>query len=347
MYIKDSFCISPQHTYNNEFFNNLVVEYAGNKYTCVKPNYKELININLLRRMGNANRTGVFAALSILNRNTEVDGFIVGTANGAIEQSAKFINQIFQYDEGHLTPTNFVQGTPNVVTGLLAQITNNTKYNITHVHRGLAFENCLIDALMLFKENKAKSLLVGNIEELSESNYNLEFNEGMYKMEEITSANLLESKTKGTVCGEGSAMFIFNAENINNYPRIIDVAQISYPKDDNEIRDVLQSFVNKNNLTTDDIDALVLGINGDVETDKYYYNIVDELFSDKSIYVFKNLVGEYPTVSAFATWLASNILQGKSIPKQAIFKINNPNPRTILVYNHYKGVQHGFILMST
>ena len=70
------------------------------------------------------------------------------------EDCIRFLNQIVQYDEGTLTPTNFVQSTPNAIASTIGMNLQCHGYNITHVHRGNAFENALLDALMYLDESK-------------------------------------------------------------------------------------------------------------------------------------------------------------------------------------------------
>ena len=102
--------------------------------------------MNILRRMGKAVRIGVGAALPLLDGSSNPDGILIGSANGGMEDCIKFLNQVMEYDEGRLTPTNFVQSTPNAIAAQIGLATLNKGYNITHVHRGLAFENALLDA---------------------------------------------------------------------------------------------------------------------------------------------------------------------------------------------------------
>ena len=346
MFIKDSSCISPQITFDNRFFEQKVIVYKGNKYISEEPNYKELIPFKLLRRMGRATRIGIGAGISLLQRNTEVDGIIIGTANGGLEDSIKFLNQIIKYEEGKLTPTNFIQSTPNSISGNLAIMSQNNKYNITHVHKGLAFENALLDAFLLFEEKKVNSVLVGNIEELSDYNYNIDFLSDAFKSEEITSDKLLNSQTKGTVCGEGAAMFILDAKESVNSVQIVDVEQMVYPTVD-DIQEKIIYFIERNNLLLSDIDGLVLGLNGDNRTDYYYHTTIENIFPNISVFSYKNLVGEYPSSSAFATWLASQILQKKNVPEDVKYKSVNSDIKTILVYNHFEGTQHGLILLKS
>ena len=83
---------------------------------------------------------GVGTGMKLLLTN-KVDGILIGTANGGIEDSIVFLNQIHDFEEGRLTPTNFVQSTYNAIAGMIGMITANKGYNATHVHRGQAFEN--------------------------------------------------------------------------------------------------------------------------------------------------------------------------------------------------------------
>lgn len=62
-----------------------------------------------------------------------------------------------------------------------------------------AFENALIDTYSLFWTGNAKTILVGNAEEITDFNFNIDSLAGKYKAEETTSENLLTSGTKGTI----------------------------------------------------------------------------------------------------------------------------------------------------
>lgn len=186
MYIIDSACISPQQTFDNAFFDGHVKVHEGDRYLAVEPAYGQMIPAGLLRRMGKAVRMGVGAGLPLIQKN-QVDGIILGTANGGLEDCLKFLNQIVDYHEGTLTPTNFVQSTPNAVAGNLALMSKTTGYNATHVHKGLAFEAALLDAMMLLDEKPAQRLLLGSIEEISDYNHNIDLLSGSFKTGYFTS----------------------------------------------------------------------------------------------------------------------------------------------------------------
>jgi 3-oxoacyl-(acyl-carrier-protein) synthase len=344
VFINDTYCISPQLTFDDSFFESQPIIHSGNRYVAEEPSNSGIIPGGLLRRMGKAVRMGVGAGLPLINRNADIDAIILGTANGGLEDCLKFLNQIVDYEEGTLTPTNFVQSTPNAVAGSLALMSKNTGYNATHVNKGLAFESALLDALLLLNENKAKNVLLGGIEEISDYNYNIDLLGGSFKSELVTSETLFGSDTAGTVCGEGAAMFVISSQKTErSFAKILDVNQISFP-DENLLSEKLGHFLRRNGLDEDEIDALILGYSGDNRNDFWFQNIHQNLFPQCRSYHYKNLVGDYPTSSAFAMWLAVQIFRKKDIPKQPVS--GTENVKTILIYNHYKGVQHGFILLQ-
>lgn len=343
MYVLKTTSISPQNTHSGQSIVNVIC-YEGNKYKAIEPDYKGLIRPAQLRRMGKTIRMGIGAGLPILRDVSAVDGIILGSSEGGLEDCIKFLNQIVDYNEGVLTPTNFVQSTPNALAGNLALMGKNKAYNMTHVHRGLAFENALLDALLLFEAKKAELLLLGNVEEISEYNFNIETLAGRFKIEETTSDTLLESKTPGTVCGEGSSMFLLSNNPKDAIAQIKDVAQICFP-DKEEIVRFISNFLIKNSLSINDIDGVMIGRNGDVRTDFWYDFVCEEMFSSQNLYCFKNLVGEYPTVSAFATFLACELIAGKINSNEIILR-EGKHLNNVLIYNHYGGDQHALILVS-
>ncbi len=345
MYITDLYSISPQKTFDNSLFEEEVQEFFGNKYCAIEPSYAELIPRGLLRRMGKAVRIGIGAGMPLIKKQNDIDGIILGTATGGLDDCFKFLNQIVEYDEGTLTPTNFVSSTPNSIAGHLALMSKNNGYNNTHMGMGLAFESSLLDAFLLFEEGEVSKLLIGNVEETSDHNHNIDTFAGYFKDTEIASTELLNSNSKGSVRGEGAAMFVVSKHREHAICELADVHQFTYPKE-KDIEKRAIKFLEKNNLALKDIDGLVLGFSGDNRYD-FWYNDLMNSFPDSNVYTYKNLVGEYPTASGFATWLGAQILNGKNTPKETIYKNTNKSPKNILIYNNYLGAQHGFILMKS
>ncbi len=347
MYILDSCSISSQDSYNNSDYLNEIINHKGTKIFAIEPDYSGIIKPGQLRRMGKALRMGIATGIPLLNKFGTVDGIIIGTASGGLEGAMDFLTQIVEYEEGTLTPTNFIQSTPNNVAGQLALITNNKNYNNTHTAGALAFENALIDAQLLLKDKPTGKLLVGNVEEVSSFNYNIDNSAGFFKEEEIDMQNLLDSNTKGTIVGEGAAMFIISneIENREKYVKVVDIETFIYP-DYADISIGVDNILNQNNIDINDIDAVMMGMNGDVEQDKWYNKLIEERFANKAILSFKNLVGDYQTSSAFALKMSNDILQGVSYSDNIFYKNkNNKKINSILIYNHFRESQHSLILI--
>ena len=106
-------------------------------------------------------------------------------------------------------------------------------------------------------------------------------------------------------------------------------------------------FLKLNALQISDIDAVVLGYNGDIETDVFYKNIAENCFKNTQQVYYKHLSGEYNTASAFGLWVGAKIVKTQQIPE--IIKVNHlekTDYKTILLYNQYKGIDHSFTLIS-
>lgn len=344
-YIQKTSCASAQQTFTNLNIDQLH-EAADNKLRVIEPSY-EGIPTGILRRMGKAIRMGTGTALPIIkSTNTPVNGIIIGTADGGMEDCIKFLNQIIEYDEGLLTPTNFVQSTTNAIAAQIGLLSSNKQYNTTHVHRGLAFENALLDASMLLNENKEAQYLVGGVDEISSYNYNIDYLNGWFKKEPIAAADLYNSTTEASIAGEGGAMFL-----VSNQPQhaLAAIAGLHFlhTRDHATVNSQLQLFLQQHLRPGEKIDLLLSGENGDSRLLDYYLNCENLLNQQATIARFKHMMGEYATCSAAALWLACTIIQQQRIPQHMIKFDAGTNPiNRILIYNTFKGIQHSFILVE-
>jgi hypothetical protein len=339
-YIHQYHCISPQKTFDEVDIETLQ-EAAENKLLAIEP-APQGIPPGILRRMGKAVRMGITSAMPVIQNTSPIDGIIIGTSNGGMEDCIKFLNQIIDYEEGMLTPANFVQSTPNAIAGQLGLITKNKCYNITHVHRGLAFENALLDAVMQVNEYPGNNYLVGAVEEISTYNFNIEFLWGWYKQEIISNKTLYDHDTAGSIAGEGAAMFLVNNDPENASACLKDL-KIIHHNDEKKIKEAIRSFIEKNGMP----DLLITGENGDNRLNKYYKNCESLLNEESPVLRYKHMSGEYPTSTAMALWLACRFLQQSPIPSHLVKK-NPPKKKikTILIYNTYKGEQHSLMMIS-
>jgi hypothetical protein len=342
LFIHKSTCISPQHTFSNTDIE-LLMDVTDHKLKAIEPSY-EGIPPGTLRRMGKAVRMGVGSALPLLRDRP--DGIIIGTANGGMEDCIKFLNQIIDYAEGMLAPGNFVQSTANAIAAQLGMISGNKGYNITHVHRGLAFENALLDAVLLLNENPSHQYLLGAVDEISAYNYNIELLGGWYKQDVISNRNLYTSDTAASIAGEGAAMFLVNKTASGAMAKLEGIC-FFHTQAQKEFSDRLRQFLKDHLQVTGEIDLLLSGENGDNRLQGYYTACEELLGESISIARFKHMTGEYPTASGPAVWLACLILQGQSMPRHMVKRQGDKKKiKKILVYNNYKGLQHSFILLS-
>jgi Beta-ketoacyl synthase, N-terminal domain len=342
-YIHQSNCISHQQTLGQIDWDELKLS-KDNQLHAIEPKYHGIAPGHL-RRMGKAARMGVGAGLPLLLEN-KVDGILIGTSNGGQEDSMKFLDQIMEYDEGRLTPTNFVQSTYNAIAGQLAMITENKGYNITHVHRGLAFEAAALDAAMLLMENPEKTYLIGGVDEISVRNYRTESLAGWYKEENVLNRDLFDSSSIGTLPGEGAAMFLVNNKRHGAASEVVALKLLN-TDDENVIVAQLELFLQQNLPAGQSIDLLLSGESGDNRF-THFYTACEPLMNEQAtIARFKHVTGEFQTASALGLWLASQILQQQVLPAYMIKRKGELSEfKHVLFYNNFKGTQHSFTLLQ-
>jgi 3-oxoacyl-(acyl-carrier-protein) synthase len=122
------------------------VEYAGSRLACTEPEYKEIIDVKLIRRMSRIIRMGVVAAMECLQEAgvKQPDAIITGTAYGCLEDTGLFLTKMVEYNEELLTPTAFIQSTHNTIGAQIGLMLQCNNYNNTFVHRGFSFEKRFI-----------------------------------------------------------------------------------------------------------------------------------------------------------------------------------------------------------
>ncbi|MEO7264341.1 MAG: beta-ketoacyl synthase chain length factor [Ferruginibacter sp.] len=343
-YIHQTSCISPQQTFGDVDIKTLQ-ESTEKKLNALEPNY-EGIPPGILRRMGKAVRMGVGASLPLLQNNSLPDGIIIGTANGGKGDCVKFLNQVIEYEEGVLTPINFVQSTPNAIGAQISLLTGSKGYNTTHLQQGLAFEYAMIDADMMINEYPQKSYLLGASDDISLHNYYFEDKGDWYKKDNHTNKELYEINSPGSMAGEGAAMFLVNGIALDAIAKLVEVD--TFQNDDEGIfKKRLKEFIEKHLPPNETIDLLISGENGDSRLSKYYSTCESLIGEGATVARYKHMCGEYPTATAMALWLCCEIIQKQFIPEHMIKKSGSVSAyKNILIYNNYKGVQNSFMLLS-
>lgn len=349
VYINGVGCISAQKTFDTVFLEEAVVNQSQNVLPIHLPIYKDFISPVAIRRMAKGVKNGIVAsAIAMKEANIEnLDAIITGTGMGCIEDSDKFLKALIDNNEEFLTPTSFIQSTHNTVGSQIALGLQCKAYNFTYVNAAVSFESALLDAKMKMEENEASTVLIGGIDEMSDYTAKLFQLAGFIKDENDAPFSILDSKTTGAVYSEGATFFILQDHiTPSTYAEILDVDIINTLEIE-ELETKIHDFLKTNNLEIANIDAVILGFNGDVKFDEYFKNLTNKIFLNTPQVYYKHLCGEYNTASAFGLWVGSKIIKLQEIPE--VLKINSlekPAYKTILLYNQYKGMDHSFTLIS-
>ena len=351
IYIRATANISAQDTYGKVPFLTKAVEYTGTLLKVIEPDYKNIIDPKMIRRMSRIIRMGVAAASECLREAgiKEPGAIITGTAYGCLEDTDVFLKEIIEQKEEMLSPTSFIQSTHNTVGAQIALVTKCHQYNNTFVHRGFSFESALLDAILLLKENEATNVLVGSIDEVSELSYAVLNRFGMFKSMPVSNLELFSSNTKGTIAGEGAAFFLLTSQSTENDLAQLDAVATFYkPKDIGEIEDHITRFLDSQPVSIDEIDLIITGKNGDIKNDSMYDRLSGSLLENKEIINYKQLCGEYPTSASFALWLAANIIKTGVVPAATGYEGSLKNKiKNVLIYNNYQNIYHSLFLVSS
>lgn len=307
-------------------------------YSCIEPDYKEIIHPNLIRRMGRVIKMGVASSMKCLKEAgiESPDAIITGTSLGCIEDTEKFLNQVEINKEQFLAPTSFIQSTHNTIAGQIALLLQCNAYNFTFVHRNFSFENAILDTLMMLEENPEYQILLGGVDEITPVSYKIMNRLGIY-----------HNDNNPVIGGEGAHFFVVSKKPLNAIAKFEQVKTYLNPATDAELFAFFESFFKSSEIKPENFDAVIMGFNNDSEWEQSYQKIDTMFFNRTNILSYKNLSGEYFTSSAYAVWAAANILQGQNIPDTMKYRFSHQKPlRNLLIYNRFKNSEHSLIHLS-
>lgn len=348
VYINGISSISAQKTFDDSFFLDELVNYEDSVIPAANPNYKEFIPPAAARRMAKGIKMGIVASkLALQHAKTEyVDAILTGTGMGCLRDSEKFLGALIDNNEEYLTPTPFIQSTHNTVGGQIALELQCKGYNFTYVHSSISFESALLDAKMQLQADEANNILVGGVDELSDRTVDMHRLIGHVKNEKVKSETVLTSGTKGAVFSEGANFFVLGNNKTKTSTSELIALETFNTLSKNKVESTLSAFLKKNNVEIADIDLVILGNNGDADFDDRYDLLANGILKQTPQAVYKHLIGEYNTASSFAFWLANKVFATQSLPKA--LQLNGQEKSdytTILLYNQYRGENHGFTLL--
>lgn len=348
VYINSAACISVQDTLNENIFDNLKPENSVQILKAIEPNYKEFIPPAASRRMSKTVKMSTVASQYALKEAgiEKPDAIIVGTGMGCSQDSEKFLKNVLENNEEFLTPTYFIQSTHNTVAGQIALGLQCHAYNFTYVNTSSSLEFSFLDAKLQIKDGEAENVLVGSTDEQTDRTMELYKLNNTIKKEESLPVDYLNSKTDGVIWGEGASFFILGKDKKeNSYAQLKDI-KLNNRLDLEQTQQFIEDFLAKNQLTTQNIDAAILGFSGDTKSDVYYTKAMD-LFSNSVLLYYKHLSGEFNTASGFSTFMACHILKNQEIPEvMTMNDVKKEDIKTILLYNHLGGNDHSLVLLE-
>jgi 3-oxoacyl-[acyl-carrier-protein] synthase II len=311
-------------------------QYNTDRLLAKEPDYTPYIKPMQLRRMGKAVRMGIGASvLALKNAGVEkADAISVGTALGCLHDTEVFLSKLVEQNEQMLTPTSFIQSTHNTVAGQIALLTGCYGHNLTYVHRGHSFEHAILNAQLYLNDHPGENMLVGGIEELTETSIAVLKRAGVYREEASTPESILNDSKKGSPAGEGASFLLISDKASGTRElRIKDIATF-ISREEGKALDEVRQFLSRNGTEAKELDFVMLGINGDSRSTPFYQSLRENLFKDVSQGAFKHLCGEYPVASSFAVGVLGSAIR-KGLPATTLLNKEPRKLNRILLVNNF------------
>lgn len=345
IYIYGSGTVCIQPGFQEDYFFEEITEYSENGIKVLDPDYKEFIPALQLRRMGKSMRMAVYASQkAIQNAGTPtIHAVITGTGEGCLRDSEKFVENLWENEGGMLNPTPFIQSTHNMAAATIALALGCKGYNMTYTNNSNSFESAVLDTMLYLNDLPSENLILGGLDEVAEQT--LKFWEKADFLKKENARIPTDWGSPGEVISEGAGFFVVSGEKRENY--LGKIKSVKTALEAENPTQMILDFLHEFELRPEDLDAVILGTNGDSRYDGIYENISADLFSETPQISFKNVLGEFDTVISIAVDIALKIFQKQRIPE--ILKLNGKEKHSyhkILIYNQRRGKNHGLILLE-
>jgi len=330
VYIEKTACISLQDSFGGSFMHGNVRTTSPGRENCSEPDYSELIDIRQIRRMSRIVRMSVAAGKTVMSGASKPmpDGIIVGTAMGCMDDTDNFLTKLVEQKEEMLSPTSFIHSTHNTIASQIALQFKCYGYNSTYVHKSHSFEGALIDAMLLISENPEHLLVVGGADETIDHSYTIMERLGVAGNEIIT--------------GEGVAFFALSGNHENALCEIKSADTWTF----NESGEVIRGISDRIKNGELPAPSLVLaGINGDQVNDDLINQSIKNISGNTPVIPYKKYCGEFGTASAFALWLASEIIRTGKLPPADGMEIAAP-VNNIMIFDQKGKTHHSMMMIS-
>jgi len=360
VYITSIKQISAQQPLVDDWFEHPVF-YTEPYIRALEPDYKQFFTPNEVRRLGKILKRALIVSRQAMLEGGVPDAIITGTGLGCIENTEIFLNKLVREGEEMLNPTFFMQSTHNTISSLIAIDAKCYAYNNTYSHKGISFECALQDAFLQCRDvdSSVTTALVGAHDEMTPDYFTL-LKKGCYL-----------GIPNQTFAGETAVAMMLSTEKTENSLCEIEEVEKFYTGTSHERLNPqsteIMGWQNKSEMT-ENIDAIMIGVNNVAENDKIYYENCARLFPGIPLLQYKNIFGESYTAPALGVYAAAICLQKGKIPEHLKIKTSDNKTsdckkldykaldvklsgignakKKILCYNHFEGKNHTFILLS-
>lgn len=285
------------------------------------PDFKAFFTMQENRRNCNLlKRAMIVAKLALENSGfSSIDGVVIGSGLGAVENTEKFLKDLVTTGEELLKPSFFMQSTHNAIASTIGIYLQCKGYNTTYCQKGVSFETAVLDAFLTLKQSEDKKYFVGGFDEVSPT-YHQILKKSNYLTDEYANANcgfiLSNIKTPNTICK-------------------IAYSSMIYTKDLNNLSKEFNLVLKKSNISKKDIDCVVVGKFSNPTNDDFVDLAINNFsLNDVKQINFSQEFKECYSASSYSMYIANKLFSQQK-------DINN-----ILLYRHFRGKNHSFILLQ-
>jgi 3-oxoacyl-(acyl-carrier-protein) synthase len=340
VYILDAKQISVQQPLVEEWMDSPIA-YNEPYIRAIEPDYKQYFSPNEARRLGKILKRAMLTSRQVIAATgiANPDAIITGTGLGCIENTEFFLEALTMEGEEMLKPTHFMQSTHNTISSLIAIDTHCHGYNSTYAHKGISFECALLDAFVQLSGGQIQTALVGAHDEMTPKYFTL-----------LKRIGYLGDSQNG-FSGETAVSLMLSTEQKGNALCRISGVEMLYVGANPRVRpNLAQQFLEEAHCRLEDIDAVMIGTNGNVANDTAYADICPLLFPNKKLLRYKHLFGESYTAPALGVYAAATCLHQQRIPAHLFINSKENEQKgvkNILFYNQFENKNHSLILLSS
>lgn len=302
-------------------------------------NYREFLSPIVMRRMIPIMKRAVATTMIALQEAgiEHPDAIIAGTGLGNMSCTENFLNEIVSNAEQCLKPTYFMQSTHNTVASTLGILTKTHGYNSTYSHGGVSFELALQDAFVQSKLRRITSALVGGYDEMTPHYFRLLQKTGYVGLPQMCP------------CAEVAVSMVLSIEKDANNLAEIQGVVVAHGVTTERVGEQIRRLLTDASMTLADVDAVLMGVNGNDHNDHIYDEVAKELLPSTPLLRYKHIFGENYTASAFGVYAAAQCLAKGCVPQSMVYKNAAKtalSSRNILLFNHSEGNDFSIILLK-